>query len=305
MQIDIVKRRQLTGHRGAVYKILAQPDALFSAGGDGWLVRWPLDNIETGTVVAQAEAQFFSFAVSGHWLIAGDMDGGVHWLNPQNTDLNHHIAAHRKGCYGILPLGDYVFTVGAEGRLIQWSADNGQRIETLQMNFEGLRCLAKCPTKPELAIGGRDRMIHFVDPETMLVLGHVNDAHKTTVFSLAYHPKAELMYSGGKDAMLQVFEYDEFVYMSAWSQPAHLYTVNDIQVSPDGRLVATASRDKTIKLWDARNMKLLKVIDFVRAGGHRHSVNTLCWINNNRLASGSDDKTIIVWDVVYEDQNVS
>ena len=61
---------------------------------------------------------------------------------------------------------------------------------------------------------------------------------------------------------------------------------------------ATASRDKTMKIWDANNFKLLKVIDTVRNGGHINSVNTLRWSKyNNWLISGSDDRSIIIWEI--------
>ena len=42
---------------------------------------------------------------------------------------------------------------------------------------------------------------------------------------------------------------------------AHNYTVNKIALQPGGQLFATASRDKTIKLWRSDPVELLKVIN--------------------------------------------
>jgi WD40 repeat protein len=54
--------------------------------------------------------------------------------------------------------------------------------------------------------------------------------------------------------------------------------------------------DKTLKIWDASEFKLLKVIDFARHGGHKNSVNKLYWSDyQDLLVSASDDKKISVW----------
>jgi WD40 repeat protein len=77
-------------------------------------------------------------------------------------------------------------------------------------------------------------------------------------------------------------------------QAAHLFTLNHIAFSPDGHLFATASRDKTFKIWDAQTYELLKVVDTLRLGGHINSVNRLLW-HGGGLISVSDDRRAIIW----------
>ena len=79
-------------------------------------------------------------------------------------------------------------------------------------------------------------------------------------------------------------------------QPAHWYTLNHLAFSPDGALFATASRDKTIKIWDAQTFSLLKTIDTIRYGGHINSVNRLLWLPE-ALLSVSDDRTMKIWGI--------
>jgi WD40 repeat protein len=58
--------------------------------------------------------------------------------------------------------------------------------------------------------------------------------------------------------------------------------------------------DKSIKVWDAQNLRLLKVIDKGRHAGHGTSVNKLLWTSfNNQLLSASDDRTISAWDLLF------
>jgi WD40 repeat protein len=59
--------------------------------------------------------------------------------------------------------------------------------------------------------------------------------------------------------------------------------------------------DKSIKVWDMEALKLLKVIDKARHAGHGTSVNKLLWTNyNDQLASASDDRTISIWNINFE-----
>ena len=70
---------------------------------------------------------------------------------------------------------------------------------------------------------------------------------------------------------------------------------------PNELWFASASRDKSIKIWDPRNFKLLKVIDASKKGmnAHINSVNKLLWLSyNNYLVSASDDRSIMVWEII-------
>ncbi|OXA57705.1 notchless protein homolog 1 [Folsomia candida] len=71
----------------------------------------------------------------------------------------------------------------------------------------------------------------------------------------------------------------------------HCQTVNDVKFSPDGRLLASASFDKSIKLWDG------KTGDFITTlRGHVQCVFQIAWSADSRfLVSGSKDSTVKVW----------
>jgi WD40 repeat protein len=61
--------------------------------------------------------------------------------------------------------------------------------------------------------------------------------------------------------------------------------------------------DKSIKVWDAEALRLLKVIDRSRHAGHGTSVNKVLWSNyRDQLLSASDDRTISVWNINFEKQ---
>jgi WD40 repeat protein len=66
-----------------------------------------------------------------------------------------------------------------------------------------------------------------------------------------------------------------------------------VAFSPDGRLLASGSDDKTIKLWEVASGSLVRTLS-----GHTNDVRSVAFSPDGRLlASGSDDKTIKLWDI--------
>jgi WD40 repeat protein len=72
----------------------------------------------------------------------------------------------------------------------------------------------------------------------------------------------------------------------------HVDEVFDVSFSPDGKLIATASDDKTIRLWnlDGKEIKKLE--------GHNERVLGVTFSpDGKKLASASFDKTVKLWEM--------
>jgi WD40 repeat protein len=73
----------------------------------------------------------------------------------------------------------------------------------------------------------------------------------------------------------------------------HLFDVNCLSYSPDGRRLASGSKDETIRIWDVQTGKELNV--FV---GHEDYITDVSFSPNGKwLASASESKSVMLWDV--------
>lgn len=296
--MQVTKRAHLKGHNAAVFALSpsGREQHILSGGGEGWIAEWDLSNPEHGRLLAKIDVQVFSLLqVSGsNLLVAGDMNGGLHWIDLDHPERTLDIAHHSKGIFSLLQQGDALFTAGGEGKLTRWSIATRRSMESFHLSNQRLRALDYCPQRDELAVGSSDGNIYLLDVNTLELRGTLEKAHTSSVFSLRYASDGSMLYSGGRDAHLRVWDTKDWSARSA--QPAHWFTINAIAVHPTLPLIATGSRDKTLKIWDARDFKLLKVLDVMRYKGHPNSVNALLWVGTH-LISGSDDRTLIVWEV--------
>ncbi|XP_011500808.1 PREDICTED: notchless protein homolog 1 [Ceratosolen solmsi marchali] len=100
----------------------------------------------------------------------------------------------------------------------------------------------------------------------------------------------EKLVSGSDDFTLFLWK-PEKEKKSVARMTGHQQLINDVKFSPNGRIIASASFDKSIKLWDAVTGKYISSLR-----GHVQAVYSIAWSADSRLlVSGSADSTLKVW----------
>ncbi|WP_462250526.1 caspase family protein [Ekhidna sp.] len=87
-----------------------------------------------------------------------------------------------------------------------------------------------------------------------------------------------------------------FLYTGAQSfqaviQKGHGEVVKSAKITTDGKYLISASRDKTVKIWDAVSGKEIRSLI-----GHDHTINEFS-LHKNKLATSSADGTVGIWDI--------
>uniref|UniRef100_A0A672S5T7 WD repeat-containing protein 37 n=1 Tax=Sinocyclocheilus grahami TaxID=75366 RepID=A0A672S5T7_SINGR len=104
---------------------------------------------------------------------------------------------------------------------------------------------------------------------------------------------------GGKQVVTASWDRAANLYDVETSELVHALTGHDQELThccthPTQRLVVTSSRDTTFRLWDFRDPSIHSVNVFQ---GHTDTVTSAVFTVGDNVVSGSDDRTVKVWDL--------
>ncbi|KAK0146158.1 WD repeat-containing protein 37 [Merluccius polli] len=104
---------------------------------------------------------------------------------------------------------------------------------------------------------------------------------------------------GGRQVVTASWDRAANLYEVETSELVHALTGHDQELThccthPSQRLVVTSSRDTTFRLWDFRDPSIHSVNVFQ---GHTDTVTSAVFTVGDNVVSGSDDRTVKVWDL--------
>jgi WD40 repeat protein len=210
--------------------------------------------------------------------------------------IEKRIEAHKGGIFGFLVLEDHSYiSYGEDGRVCHWTM-NHELCGQEKVSEKSVRC-GVFINHEQIFFGTSDHTIAIFDVKAFRKVYHW-EAHGNSVFALA--ASGQTLYSVGRDALLKSWKLEDCTLQG--EVPAHMYSIHGLNLNAERNLLLTSSMDKTIKIWDAENLNLLKVIDHERYESHTNCVNKVLWIDSNRFISCSDDRKICLFNIEISDE---
>jgi WD40 repeat protein len=181
------------------------------------------------------------------------------------------------------PDGKRLAAVVEEDQMTVFDVETGKPAQRLPQYWPSR--LAYSPDGKTLAVAG-GATVRLWDPSTGKERALEFEGHQAGVSSLALAADDRLIVSGGENVRLWDPATGKQVRVIASAGAA-------IALSPDGKTVATAGRDRLIHLWDAGTGK-----ETGQLTGHKHPVKALAFAPDGKLlASGDAQATVRFWDV--------
>ncbi|MDE0087908.1 MAG: WD40 repeat domain-containing protein, partial [Candidatus Poribacteria bacterium] len=294
------------------------------------LVLW---NVLTGqretTLEGLRNVYHLLFSPDGHTLIA--MKNANIYLcdidteNTKKSELKHIITEHYTEVKSIAlsPNGQNIAS-GHERSLQVWDLATGkQKKPNIQMHYlQGIHPLVYSPDGKILA-GYNPLSL------SIIILWDTISGHQITVFKaggkssrngnivyhtghIAFSPDGKTLANSSKDNRVRLWDVKSIISDSLIGRihrtifgnqlhdsKGHTDKIQVVAFSPNGRILASGSDDKTICLWNVRTRKLKTTLNYTDDFGSRAKLNSLEFSPDGKiLASGNSDGVIDLWNAV-------
>lgn len=239
----------------------------------------------------------------GSLAVAGEFGNVEVWdLKSGKTD---EFEGHEKqvSSLAFAPDGKTLVSGSMEGEVIFWNVANRKALGTFQgpHRFSPVWSLALSPDGKTVAAGG-DAKLSFFDLATRQPTGAPITSQKDRIWTLAYSPDGKFLASAGNNLQVVIWKAGEHptqvktIGTPMSSEGTEGFEVMPVGVafSPDGKLIASSTRDHSVTLWDFKSGQAILPVLF----GHTGRVASVAFSRDGKiLATGGADGDIRLWDV--------
>jgi WD40 repeat protein len=182
---------------------------------------------------------------SGDQFVSGSWDNAVRiWtINGLKNTLTGHAAA----IYDVDTTddGNRIASCSIDGQTRIWDAVEGKSIHEFNQQDEGVHSLRFSHDDKQLATGGGDGSVVIWNARAGHTTARFED-HDGYVRSVAFSPDGQWLASGARDGLIVLRELKS---KEKRVLRGHRNTVYGLDFSPDSKTLASASFDRTVKLW--------------------------------------------------------
>jgi WD40 repeat protein len=312
----------LSGHTGTIRTVACSPEGSMIASGsdDSTIKLW---NRQTGDCLATIEGHtdgVRSLAFRPNDLTEGNLlssssDRTIKLWNIDTATCVRTFTGHQGGVYSIAlsPDGKILVSGSGDHSVKLWNLLTGECIKTLQGHGNQIFCVAFSPQSNILVSVSLDQTVRLWDWNSGSCIRTLQ-GHTDWPFPVAFSADGQWLASGSADQTVKVWDWQTgqlgqtlrghtshicAVAFSPIPPTPEEKTAKHPLVSPlpflrgdQGGILASSSRDKTVRIWDVTTGSCLRILP-----GHGDWVYAVAFCGEgNTLISGSADRTVRVWD---------
>jgi WD40 repeat protein/archaellum biogenesis ATPase FlaH len=277
-------KRPFIGHEDDVKGLAFSYDGklLASASYDDTVRLWNVaTNQESHKLIGHTDDVYaVAFSHDDKWLASGSEDKTVRLWEVNSGKLKNSLLGHKKMVFGVgfSADGRYVVSASDDMTLRMWDTDSGVTMRVFQKHTAGVNGVVISPAGKVFSVSDDATVMRW---NPTLPYQQAIDFVKTPL-ATAIAPDSNSVAVGFKDGTLRLYALPDIRLL--WEQQtAHAKELRRIAFNSDGSQLASASADKTAKLWQAKDGTLIQTFT-----GHKDVVNAVAFApNDNILATAS------------------
>ena len=195
----------------------------------------------------------------------------------------------------LAPNSKQLFSATLDGTINIWNFPTGELIKSFEIHHE-IYSLEILNDNYTLITSIEDTRIRLWDWESQEQIG-ISDLNMGLVKVMVLSPDSStLITTGGRSNTLKRIIVSKIKTKNIIE--GHNKAITRIEISPNQEILAIASNDKTISLWEMKTWKFIGKLE-----GHRKTVTGICFTSDSKkLISGGKDYTIRLWDLEKKEQ---
>ncbi|XP_038548590.1 coatomer subunit beta'-like isoform X2 [Micropterus salmoides] len=179
------------------------------------------------------------------------------------------------------------------GTVVVWNHESQMMVKTFELCDLPVR-VARFVARKHWVIAGADDMLIRVFNYNTLERVHMFEAHSDYIRCIAVHPTQPYILTSSDDMLIKLWDWDRKWSCSQVFE-GHSHYVMEIVINPkDNNQFASASLDRTIKVWQLGSKSPNFTLE-----GHEKGVNCIDYYSGGDkpyLISGADDRLVKIWD---------